>query len=131
MKNQHDLKNGNKVIKAAVFGSLAGASMGLLFAPKRGAELRQDIVGQTSKIGDKALEIRKKAQSTWHNVEDKTLITVNTGKSWIQKGKQWVSNFKTLVCEIRNGALTKTCSVTAVEDEAKENDDPIIEIIEI
>ena len=112
---------GNKVIKAAMFGSLVGGVMGLLLAPKSGQELRQDLAEQVHVMGDKVVEIKILAQSACQNIEDKTEVTVSTGKNWIQKGKLLVSNMKTLVYEIRNGALTKTVSINASEDDASED----------
>jgi len=99
-------KKDNKV-KVAILGGLIGGVMGLLLAPKSGQELRQDIAGQANKAGDKAIEIKDKAQITWQNIEDKTFVTINTGKSWVQKGKRLASNLKTMISEIRQGALTK------------------------
>lgn len=130
MGNNIKSEKGKKVIKAAMFGSLAGVVTGLLLAPKSGLELRQDLAVQAHEIEDKAVEIRDKAQSAWQNVEDKTQVTVNTGKSLIQKGKRLVSNLKTLVYEIQHGALTKTVSIYASENEDSgepKNDIPIIE----
>jgi len=121
---------GNKVIKAAMFGSLAGVVTGLLLAPKSGLELRQDLAIQAHEIEDKAVEIRDKAQSAWQSVEDKTQVTVNTGKNLIHKGKRLVSNLKILVYEIQHGALTKTVSIYPSENKDSgepTNDIPIIE----
>lgn len=120
MANNKMDKRGN-LITAAVLGGITGTVAGLLLAPKSGQELRQDLAGQTHKMGEKVVEIKDKAQNAWHNVEDKTQATVNTGKSWFKKGKQLVINLKTLVNEIQNGALTKTGSVTSTEDEDKDN----------
>lgn len=120
-----DNKKGNKVIKTAMFGGLLGGAIGLLLAPKSGQELRQDIAMTANKVGDKAIEIRDKAQNTWQNVENKTQVTINTGKSWIEKGKIVASNLKAMVSEIRQGALTKTCSIDALEE--TDSGDPIIE----
>ncbi len=108
MANNDKSKKSNKVIAAALVGSLSGAVLGLLLAPKSGQELRQDINDQAHKLGGKAVEIRDKAQSAWHNIEDKTEKTVESSKSCIQKGKLLVSNLKILIYEIRHGALTKT-----------------------
>jgi gas vesicle protein len=130
MANNNKSKKGNKVIKAAMFGSLAGVITGLLLAPKSGVELRQDLALQAHEIGDKAVEIKDKAQIVWHNVEDKTQVTVNAGKSLIQKGKRLISNLKILVYEIQHGALTKTVSIYAPENNDSDeptNDIPIIE----
>lgn len=110
-----NIKKGYKVLNVALFGSLVGGVMGLLFAPKSGHELRQDLLGQANKIEDKAVEIRDKAQNVWLNVEDKTQITVNTGKSWLQKGRRLLSNLKTMISEIQQGALTKTDLINASE----------------
>jgi len=130
MENNSKSKKGNKVIKAAMFGSLAGVITGLLLAPKSGLELRQDLAVQAHEIGGKAVEIRNKAQSALQNIEEKTQITVNTGKSLIQKAKRLVSNLKILVYEIQHGALTKTVSIYASENKdcgEPTNDIPIIE----
>ncbi|KGK88997.1 gas vesicle protein [Desulfosporosinus sp. HMP52] len=113
-----------KVIKAAVFGSLAGAVTGLLLAPKSGQELRHDLADQAHKLGEKAVVIKDKAQSALQNVEEKTQITLNTGKNWLQKKKQFVDNFKTLISEIQNGALTKTSL------KIEEHEDPTENLIE-
>lgn len=112
-----------KVIRAAVFGGLIGGVTGLLLAPKSGQELRQDLAVQVHELEDKAVIIRDKAQSAWQNVEDKTQITVNTGKNLIEKGKQMAGNLKILIHEIQNGALTKTSTVYVSEE--KLNDQPI------
>lgn len=126
-----------KVIKAAVLGSLAGAVTGLLLAPKSGQELRHDLADQAHKLGEKAVVIKDKAQSALQNVEEKTQVTFNTGKNWLQKKKQFVDNFKTLISEIQNGALTKT-SLKIEEHEDPENliediteepkDDPTVDV---
>lgn len=115
MKNN---QKGNKVIKAAMFGSLAGGVIGLLFAPKSGHELRLDIAGQANKTEQKAKAIRNKAQSTWQNVENQTQLTLNTGKNLIKKGKLMASNLKILVSEIRQGALTKDGSLNLSDPHA-------------
>ncbi|SPF56499.1 Gas vesicle protein [Candidatus Desulfosporosinus infrequens] len=121
MRNDNKIKKSDKVIKSAVFGGLVGTVMGLLLAPKSGKELRQDLAEQTHKMGNIAVDIKDKAQSAWLNIEDKTHVTVDTGKNWIQKGKRLVSNLKILVYEIRHGALTKTGSNTASDDKDRED----------
>jgi len=126
MGNNIKSKKGNKVIKAAMFGSLVGAVMGLLLAPKSGSELRQDLSVQAHEIGNKAVLVRDKVQNAWQNVEGKTEVTVNTSKSLIQKVKRLASNLKTLVYEIQHGALTKTASISS---EDKDSGDPTKEIM--
>jgi len=118
MANNDKSKKSNQVIAAAMVGSLSGAVLGLLLAPKSGQELRQDINEQAHKLGDKAVEIRDKAQSVWHNIEDKTEKTVEISKSCIQKGNLLVSNLETLVYEIRHGALTKKVDLVTVDGDS-------------
>jgi gas vesicle protein len=101
----------SKVIKGTVLGGIAGAMAGILLAPKSGKEMRQNLTAQINKIENKAEDMKYKAQSAWQNIEGKTQVTVNTGKSYLQKGKRYFKNLQILVCEIRNGALTKTDSV--------------------
>ncbi|MDR3541564.1 MAG: YtxH domain-containing protein [Desulfosporosinus sp.] len=121
----NDNKKNKKVIKSAIFGGLVGAAMGLLLAPKSGKELRQELAEQTQKMGDKAIDIKDKAQSAWLNIEDKTQVTLDTGKSWLQKGKRMVSNLKTLVYEIQHGALTKIASDSASDSNSNSNSNSI------
>lgn len=107
--------NKKKVIQAAILGSLVGTLTGFFLAPKSGQELRKDLTGQVRKVGDKAIDIKDKAQSAMQTIENKTQVTINNGKSWIQKGKRVLSNLKIMVSEIRNGALTKTSSINELE----------------
>ena len=120
----------NKLITAALLGSFAGAGIGLLLAPKSGQELRQDLAGQAHKIGGKASEIKVSAQNAWQNVEDKTQLTFKNSRNWLQKGKQIACNFKTLVKEIKHGALTETASLEAPDKDRKTDTDSDYQIIE-
>lgn len=112
--------NRKKAVKAAMLGSVIGAAAALLLAPKSGEELRQDLRECAHDIGDKAVELKEKAQSALQTVEQKTQKTVNTGKGWLQKGKQIAGNLKTLVYEIQNGALTKTETIDILAEEMDE-----------
>lgn len=119
-------KDGNRrVIKAALLGSIAGTVMGLLLAPKSGQELRQDLAVQTQKLGDKALELKDKAQDALQTIEEKTQISFDTGKNWLEKKTRLFDNLKTLVSEIQHGTLTK--DEPANSPEAKKAEPPIIE----
>jgi len=115
VENKNKVKKA-KLIKAAMFGTLVGTTMGLLLAPKSGKELRQDLTEQAHEMGDKALIIRDKAQSAWQNVEDKTQMTINNSKNLVQKCRRMIDNLKILVYEIENGALTQTSCINSSED---------------
>ena len=49
-------------------GAIVGATAGLLFAPKEGKELRDDIAGKAKEAGEKAKELGVKARE----LKDKT-----------------------------------------------------------
>ncbi|WP_035154384.1 YtxH domain-containing protein [Cohnella thermotolerans] len=57
-----------KVVKSFLWGTLTGAVTGavtaLLFAPKKGSELRKDIADTAHTVGEKTAEIGRKAGST-------------------------------------------------------------------
>ncbi|CAM3991228.1 YtxH domain-containing protein [Cohnella lubricantis] len=61
-----------KVVKSFLYGALAGAVTGavtaLLFAPKKGSELRKDIKDTAQTVGEKTVEISRMAGSTAQNI---------------------------------------------------------------
>jgi len=52
MSNEMNTTNGNSYLKGALIGAVIGAAAALLFAPKSGRELRQDIKVKASEAGD-------------------------------------------------------------------------------
>lgn len=75
MNNNHNQEsNALFFVLGAVFGALVSAITALLFAPKSGEELRQDIGESTSKTletTDEYLELaREKGTEVIHDVED-------------------------------------------------------------
>lgn len=69
--------NGKDFIVGAVIGGIVGAVTALLFAPKSGKELRQDISEQAQQIGEKTKEI---ASDVSHKTQEiaKTVGTQTT-----------------------------------------------------
>lgn len=61
----------------AILGGAAGAIAALLFAPKSGRELRQDIADKTEEVVDKAQQMFNKATG---NAEDGLEDVVNEGR---------------------------------------------------
>ncbi|RUS48674.1 YtxH domain-containing protein [Cohnella sp. AR92] len=65
-----------KVVKSFLWGALAGAVTGavtaLLFAPKPGKELRKDIADTAHTVGEKTVELGKKAGSTAQSIVKKS-----------------------------------------------------------
>ena len=66
MKNSNDAI---KVVGALVIGAAAGATLGILFAPKKGSKTRKNIVGSAKKLtrnfkekmDDKIKDLKKQA----------------------------------------------------------------------
>jgi Gas vesicle protein len=65
-----------KVVKSFLWGALAGAVTGavtaLLFAPKAGKELRKDIADTAHTVGEKTVELSKKAGSSAQSIVKKS-----------------------------------------------------------
>ena len=57
MKNSNDAF---KVIGALVLGAAAGAALGVLFAPKKGSETRQEIAENAKKMTKKLKKVYPK-----------------------------------------------------------------------
>ena len=65
---EHETSSGSpgseagRLLLAAVIGGLIGAAVGLLLAPKPGADLRSDIRGKASVAAEKAQVVQAKAK---------------------------------------------------------------------
>jgi len=93
-----------KLVIGIVAGAAVGAAIGMLFAPKAGAELRKDIadkggdalkgikglkdkaVDLKDKALDKASELKDQAFDLAHKAEDKAMDLVEKGKSKLDDG---------------------------------------------
>ncbi|MCC3381519.1 YtxH domain-containing protein [Paenibacillus farraposensis] len=64
-------ENYKSFIRGALAGSLAGSLVALLFAPKSGRELRQDITDQARHVSDKGQELVGKITDTSTEYTDK------------------------------------------------------------
>jgi len=89
MHKVHQPSNLGTVAVAALVGGLAGAVVGLMFAPKSGKELRQGIYN--------------KANDAIDHVEDATFYRTEAlkqqGTDLVDKGKQLVEDLQTLIQE--------------------------------
>lgn len=63
-----------KMIAALLLGAAAGATMGVLFAPDKGSELRRRIAGRASELGeeltDRFTEIKDRVTNRGEQVAD-------------------------------------------------------------
>ncbi|HEX2953614.1 MAG TPA: YtxH domain-containing protein [Bacillota bacterium] len=91
---------GKTIVAAAIAGGLVGAALGLLFAPKSGKELREDISG--------------KAKETWDKME------------LLEQGQALVQNIRGLVSDIKGIRLKGPgqAGTPAVEEAAPASEEP-------
>ena len=69
--------NGDNFFKGFVFGTIVGGILGVLFAPKSGKEMREDLSGETEKILARAKvdieNARKAAMHTFDESKDRII----------------------------------------------------------
>ena len=89
MHKVHQNSNLRPVAVAALVGGLAGAAVGLMFAPKSGKELRHGLY--------------KKADNALEHVEDVTSLHTGAlkqqGSNLVDKGKQLAEDLQTFIQE--------------------------------
>ena len=61
----------------------AGAALGLLMAPKKGAETRKDISDKINEISDQLRQLGRKAKSHANNIQDDLYDIRNQAKSTV------------------------------------------------
>lgn len=72
---------GHEFLSGIFFGALVGAAVGLLFAPKSGAEMRGQVV-------DSASRMRKQAGQTYERASSVVSDAVDRGRNAWQRGRQ-------------------------------------------
>jgi gas vesicle protein len=78
-------EGGGSFLMGLLAGTVLGAGLGMLFAPKSGAELR-------SQIGDQAGKLRDKASDTYSHASDKVGQLVDRGRDAYDRARHSVSN---------------------------------------
>ncbi|WP_051217411.1 YtxH domain-containing protein [Paenibacillus assamensis] len=86
--NTTNQNNGNHFAKGLLIGGLVGAAAALLFAPKSGRELRQDISYKAQSVGemtkDAACDLGNKAATIVKSVGERAEVVVTNVKSATQ-----------------------------------------------
>jgi len=77
---------GGKLVLGIVAGAAVGAAIGMLFAPKAGAELRKDIADKGGDALKGIKGLKDKAVDLAHKAEDKAMGLVDRGKSKLDEG---------------------------------------------
>jgi gas vesicle protein len=78
-------EGGGSFLMGLLAGTVLGAGLGMLFAPKSGAELR-------SQIGDQAGRLRGMANDTYSQASDKLSQMVDRGRDAYDRARSSVSN---------------------------------------
>src|SRR4051794_15374653 len=86
-----DINSGNGMGGFAIgvlTGAVIGAGVALLFAPKPGSELRNQISDQASNMADQASNMAKTAKNT---AQDGYRRATDTANEWANRGKDAVN----------------------------------------
>lgn len=78
-------EGGGSFLMGLLAGTVLGAGLGMLFAPKAGAELRSQLVDQTGKL-------REKADQSYQQATEKVSQIVDRGRDAYDKARSSVSN---------------------------------------
>jgi len=78
-------EGGGSFLMGLLAGTVLGAGLGMLFAPKSGAELR-------SQLGDQAGRLRDMANDTYSQATDKVSQMVDRGRDAYDRARSSVSN---------------------------------------
>jgi gas vesicle protein len=78
-------EGGGSFLMGLLAGTVLGAGLGMLFAPKAGSELRSQLVDQTGKL-------REKADQSYQQASEKVSQIVDRGREAYDKARTSVSN---------------------------------------
>ncbi|WP_068609538.1 YtxH domain-containing protein [Paenibacillus swuensis] len=85
-------KTSNGMMSGVIVGGLIGAAAALLFAPKKGTELRQDLMNSCSTLNDKTTELASnlsvKAKDIATNVSASAGTVAGTATDALTKAKE-------------------------------------------
>lgn len=113
-------KNQQSFLIGALVGTIAGGVAALLFAPKPGRELRQDIAEGTKQVTERAQDVVKQ-------VSERTAGFVESAK---EKTAEWKQKLQSLREDDREDVLAQVSGVTGIELLDEEDEDMVVEAIE-
>ncbi|AHM65399.1 YtxH domain-containing protein [Paenibacillus polymyxa] len=105
-------ENYKSFIRGALAGSIAGSVAALLFAPKSGRELRQDITDQARHVSDKGQELVGKISDTSMEYTDKIK---ETASAVIHEIGQWR----------KKSNIVPEVSISSVPDQENKEEDAL------
>jgi len=90
---------GGSFLMGLLAGTVLGAGLGMLFAPKAGAELRNQLNEQAGKLrstaNDTLNQVKSTAGETYSQATDKVSQIVDKGKEAYDRARSNVSNINT------------------------------------
>ncbi|MGE5360560.1 MAG: YtxH domain-containing protein [Bacteroidales bacterium] len=87
MANEYDNEGGGSgFVMGLLTGTVLGAGLGMLFAPKTGSELRGQISDSASAVGHKASEGYRKAADAAGSVADKSREYYGRAREAVSRG---------------------------------------------
>jgi len=94
-------EGGGSFLMGLLAGTVLGAGLGMLFAPKAGSELRSQLVDQTGKL-------REKADQSYQQATEKVSQIVDRGREAYDKARSSVSNMAAQGTSGTTGASSST-----------------------
>ncbi len=67
------MANSGKIMAALLLGAAAGATLGVLFAPDKGSEVRRKIAGRASELGDELVNQMNRGKSAINDMKDRVV----------------------------------------------------------
>lgn len=110
--------NGKNFIVGTIIGSVVGATVALLFAPKSGRELREDINKGAAQAKDMAYEWKEVAQEKGAELKDRAY---EKGNELTQKAMDSTSDIRKTVAQ-KTQDLTKAAQTKLEGIKNKQND---------
>ena len=90
LNSNHNNGNNSNVLIAAVIGLAAGAILGILLAPERGADTRNNISNSLNNLGSTVRDKARQGTDRLNDLKDKTVEAVRskTGSASVEQGGQ-------------------------------------------
>ena len=85
-----DKKKKSSIVTSLVIGGAIGSVLGVLFAPKKGEDLRKDIKKKATNIKDSSVEVRDKIQEVVEIAQEKSKDVTTKVRDNINKAPKGV-----------------------------------------
>ncbi len=70
------MENNGKILAALLIGAVAGAALGILFAPDKGSETRKKMAGKAAELGDELKKHYTKSKDAVDDIKEKVMSKV-------------------------------------------------------